>query len=64
MMRWALFRPIPLTDLRAFTFSDRIASRSSLDVMDDRIILAEAAPIPETPVIRQNSSRSSLLAKP
>ena len=60
----ALLRPIPFTDLSALTFSERIASSSSRAVIDDRIILADAAPMPDTLVMSRNSSLSSLDANP
>ena len=52
---WALLSPIPLMDLILLMFSEMIASRNSSAVIAERIILAEAAPIPEIPKMLTDS---------
>lgn len=61
---WALFNPIPLMDFNRVMFSDNMASLSSAGESEERIILAEDAPIPDTLVIFLNRSRSSFVANP
>ncbi len=60
----ALFVPIPLMLLILFKSSARMAFRISSDVSDESIILAVDAPIPDTPIRRRKSSRSSFVANP
>ncbi len=61
---WALFVPIPLILFILFRSSARMAFLISSDVSDDSIIRAVDAPIPDTPISRRNSSRSSFDEKP
>ncbi len=60
----ALFVPMPLMDLILLRSSARMAFRISSDVRDESIIRAVDAPIPDTPMRRRKSSRSSLVEKP
>src|SRR5574344_772196 len=60
----ALFIPIPLTDFSLFISSDKTASLNSPAVIDDNIIRADDAPIPDTPVMSLKISLSSLDANP
>ena len=64
MSLWALFRPIPLMLFILFMSSAMIAFLISSDVRDESIMRAVDAPIPETPIRRRKSSRSSFVAKP
>ena len=60
----ALFIPIPFMLFILFMSSAMIAFLISSDVRDESIMRAVEAPMPETPIKRRNSSRSSLVAKP
>lgn len=61
---WALFSPIPFMLFILFMSSAMIAFLISSLLRDESIILAVAAPIPDTPMRRRKRLRSSLLAKP
>ncbi len=64
MSLWALLVPIPLMLFILFRSSARIAFLISSDVRDESIMRAVDAPIPDTPMRRRKSSRSSLVEKP
>ncbi len=64
MSLWALLVPIPFIDLILLRSSARMAFLISFDVRDESIILAVNAPIPETPMRRRKSSRSSFVENP
>ncbi len=61
MSLWALLVPIPLMDFILFRSSARIAFRISSEVSDESIMRAVDAPIPDTPIRRRKSSRSSFV---
>lgn len=61
---WALFSPIPFMLFILFMSSAMMAFLISSLLRDESIILAVAAPIPDTPMRRRKRLRSSLLAKP
>ncbi len=56
--------PIPLILLILLRSSARMAFLISSDVSDESIIRAVDAPIPETPMRRRKSSRSSFVENP
>ncbi len=64
MSLWALFVPMPFMDLILLRSSARMALRISSEVRDESIMRAVDAPIPETPMRRRKSSRSSFVKNP
>lgn len=64
MSLWALFSPIPFILFILFISSERIAFLISSVVSEESIILAVAAPTPDTPIRSLNISRSFFVANP
>ena len=64
MMRWAVFKPIPLTLFRMRSSPLAMMLHSSDGVSDDRIIRAVLAPTPLTVISNWYRERSCLLMNP
>ncbi len=64
MSLWALFIPIPLMLFILLISSAMMAFLISSDVRDESIMRAVDAPMPDTPMSRRKSSRSSFVANP